>query len=110
MIDSELVVSDADFDMSALGAGALAELGGADAQADLSAALIRSTVQLTADGMREALYIIEACGPEGVYLVDQVLKMKNHQNPGAGKRLVEAIKSLALYEHLKGFNLNLGGK
>ena len=56
------------------------------------------------------MYIVEACGPEGVQLVDYLLRMKNHQNPGAGRKIVEAIKALSLFEHLRGFNLNLGGK
>lgn len=83
---------------------------GGDAQVELSRALVRSTVQLTAEGMREAVYIMEACGSDGVLLVNSILEMKNHQNPGAGKKLVEAIKALSLFEHLRGFNLNLGGK
>jgi hypothetical protein len=90
--------------------GGLSELGGADAQADLAAALVRSTVQLTEDGLREALFIIEACGAEGFAMVQFTIDMKQHQSPGSIKKLIEAIKALALYEHLKGFNLNLGGK
>jgi hypothetical protein len=92
------------------GGSGLAELGGADAQADLAAALVRSTVQLTEDGLREALFIVEACGPEGFAMVQYMIDMKQHQSPGSIKKLIEAIKALALYEHLKGFNLNLGGK
>lgn len=92
------------------GSGGLSELGGADAQADLAAALVRSTVQMTEDGLREALFIIEACGPDGFAMVNYIIDMKQHQSPGSIKKLIEAIKALALYEHLKGFNLNLGGK
>lgn len=92
------------------GANGLSELGGADAQADLAAALVRSTVQLTQEGLREALFIVEACGSDGYQMVEYVLQMKQHQSPGSIKKLIEAIKALALYEHLKGFNLNLGGK
>lgn len=92
------------------GLSGLAELGGADAQADLAAALVRSTVQLTEDGLREALFIVEACGSDGLAMVSYMIDMKAHQSPGAMKKLIEAIKALALYEHLKGFNLNLGGK
>jgi hypothetical protein len=92
------------------GSGGLSELGGADAQADLAAALVRSTVQLTEDGLREALFIVEACGMEGLSMINYVMEMKQHQSPGSIKKLIEAIKALALYEHLKGFNLNLGGK
>lgn len=92
------------------GSNGLSELGGADAQADLAAALVRSTVQLTQEGLREALFIVEACGSEGYLMVEYVLQMKQHQSPGSIKKLIEAIKALALYEHLKGFNLNLGGK
>lgn len=92
------------------GSSGLAELGGADAQADLAAALVRSTVQLTGEGLREALFIIECCGPEGFAMVQYMIDMKQHQSPGSIKKLIEAIKALALYEHLKGFNLNLGGK
>lgn len=92
------------------GSGGLSELGGADAQADLAAALVRSTVQMTEDGLREALFIIECCGPDGFAMVNYIIDMKQHQSPGSIKKLIEAIKALALYEHLKGFNLNLGGK
>lgn len=91
-------------------ASGLDELAGADAQADLAAAIVRSTVQLNEDGLKEALYIIEACGSEGYTLVSNLLKMKNHQAPGAMGKLVEALKAISLFEYLRGFNLNLGGK
>lgn len=109
MKDSQNGHSDASLGIAASNLAAMFG-DGADAQADLSKALVRSTVQLTAEGMREAVFITEACGPEGVALVNYILEMKNHQNPGAGKKLVEAIKALSLFEHLRGFNLNLGGK
>lgn len=103
------VVDSSGLDSLAAGGG-FAELDGVDAQSKLADALVRSTVQLTAEGMREAMFILEACGPDGVVFLDEILKLKNHQSAGATKRFVEAIKSLSLYEHLKGFNLNLGGK
>jgi hypothetical protein len=68
------------------------------------------STQLTEAGLMEALFIIEACGPDGFAMVNFVIDMKQHQSPGSIKKLIEAIKALALYEHLKGFNLNLGGK
>jgi hypothetical protein len=83
---------------------------GADAQADLAQALIRSTVQVNAAGLRELMFIRLYAGEQGVLFVDQLLRDKAHQNPGALKRFTEAIKALALFDHLKGFNLNLGGK
>lgn len=83
---------------------------GADAQADLAAAIIRSSVQVNAAAMREMAFIRLYAGPAGVLFVEQLLLDKHHQNPGAMKRFVEAVKALSLFEHLRGFNLNLGGK
>lgn len=83
---------------------------GADAQADLAAAIIRASVQVNAAGMRELAFIRLYAGRDGELFVIQLLKDKNHQNPGALKRFVEALKALSLFDHLKGFNLNLGGK
>ena len=61
---------------------------GADAQADLDQALIRSTVQVNAAGLRELMFIRLYAGEAGVQFVEQLLRDKNHQNPGAHNRLL----------------------
>lgn len=83
---------------------------GSDAQADLSAAVVRSSVQVSAAGMRELSFIRLYAGLDGQMFVEQLLRDKNHQNPGAIKRFTEALKALSLYDYMKGVNLNLGGK
>lgn len=83
---------------------------GSDAQADLAAAVVRSSVQVSASGMRELSFIRLYAGLEGRLFVEQLIQDKNHQNPGAGKKFVEALKALSLYDYMKGVNLNLGGK
>lgn len=83
---------------------------GADAQSDLAQALVRSSVQVNSEGMREMMFIRLYAGQAGIEFVQQLLIDKHHQNPGAIKRITEALKALSLFEYLKGFNLNLGGK
>lgn len=106
---SELAARDAVQAAVGLPSFASSEMG-ADAQADLAAAIIRASVQVNAAGMRELAFIRLYAGRDGEMFVVQLLKDKNHQNPGALKRFVEALKALSLFDHLKGFNLNLGGK
>jgi len=90
--------------------GLLPDEGGADAQVDLARAMVRASVQLPARAIQELTFIRIYAGVEGSALVEQLLRDKHHANAGALKLFSEGIKSLALFDHLKGFNLNLGGK
>lgn len=69
-----------------------------DANKTLIDALVRSNVQLDADGVREAAFVIAYGGDWGRRFVRSLLNLKAHQSPMATRRLVDALKAQARYE------------
>jgi len=69
-----------------------------DANARLVDALVRSNVQLDADGIRELTFIWAYGGSWGREFVRWFLDLRAHQSPMSSKRLVDALKAQARYE------------
>jgi len=80
-----------------------------DANARLVDALVRSNVQLDADGIRELTFVWVYGGAWGREFVRWFLDIRGHQSPMSARRLVDALKAQARYEEDRRMRL-LGDK
>lgn len=78
-------------------------LMGADAQSTLAQAFQRALVQMNALALREVSFIQVYC-PEMLPELKEIINLRFHTNPGAVRKIVDAIKAIALSDYHKEAN------
>lgn len=86
-------------------------LMGADAQHSLATAFERALVQMNQDALKELAFIELYC-PALMPEIKEVINYRFHTNPGILRKIIDAIKAVALHDYHKEANKQsmLGGK
>lgn len=98
------------FDVANIPQSPIGGLMGADAQHSLATAFERALVQMGQDTLREIAFIQLYC-PALMPEIKEIINLRFHTSPGILRKIIDAIKAVALHDYHKEQNKkDFGGK